>query len=209
MKIAVLGTGNVGGTLGRRWAQAGHQVCFGSRDPASEKVQKLLAEAPQATACTLRDAAANSDVILLASPWATMQSTLAALGDVTGKVVIDCINPLNETFSGLTHGHTTSAAEVVASWVPAARVVKAFNTVSAKVMANPQFGDQSATLFYCGDDAEAKQVVHQLATDLGFEAVDAGPLSNARQLEPLAMLYIHLAVRGGWGSNTAFKIMKR
>jgi NADPH-dependent F420 reductase len=209
MNIAVLGTGNVGGTLGRRWAQAGHRVCFGSRDPNSEKVQKLLAEAPQATACTLKDAAAKSDVIILATPWTTTQATIAALGDVTGKVLIDCINPLNETFSGLTHGHTTSAAELVAAWAPTAHVVKAFNTVSAKVMANPKFGDQAATLFYCGDDAAAKQAVHQLATDIGFEAVDAGPLSNARHLEPLAMLYIHLAVRGGWGSNTAFKIIKR
>lgn len=209
MKIAVLGTGNVGGTLGRRWAEAGHSVCFGSRDPASEKVQKLLATAPAATACTLKEAAAKSDVILLATPWNTAEATLASLGDISGKVVIDCINPLNETFSGLTHGHSTSAAELVASWVPTARVVKAFNTVGAKVMANPQFGDHPATLFYCGDDAAAKQIVHQLASDLGFEAVDAGTLAQARYLEPLAMLYIHLAVRGGWGSNTAFKIMKR
>lgn len=209
MKIAVLGTGNVGGTLGKRWAAAGHAVCFGSRDPSSEKVKKLLSEAPNATACTLKDAATNSDVILLATPWPTTQATLAALGDIAGKIVIDCINPLNETFSGLTHGHETSAAELVATWAPRARVVKAFNTVGAKVMADPKFGEQAATLFYCGDDAEAKQAVHQLAADLGFEAVDAGPLKNARYLEPLAMLYIHLAVRGGWGSNTAFKIMKR
>ena len=209
MKIAVLGTGNVGGILGRRWAQAGHQVCFGSRDPGSDKVAKLLADAPNATACALKDAAAKSDVILLATPWSTTQATIAALGDISGKILIDCINPLNETFSGLTHGHSTSAAELVASWAPTAHVVKAFNTVGAKVMADPKFGEHAATLFYCGDDTAAKKVIHQLATELGFEAVDAGPLTNARQLEPLAMLYIHLAVRGGWGSNTAFKIMKR
>ena len=209
MNIAVLGTGNVGGTLGRRWAEAGHRVCFGSRDPHSEKVQRLLAAAPGATAGSLAEAAAAGDVILLATPWQTTHATLAALGDLTGKVLIDCINPLNETFTGLTHGHTTSAAELVASWAPHAHVVKAFNTVSAKVMDNPGFGEYRATLFYCGDDASAKQAVHQLATDLGFEAVDAGPLMNARHLEPLAMLYIHLAVRGGWGSNTAFKMLKR
>lgn len=209
MRIAVLGTGNVGGTLGRRWAEAGHAVCFGSRDPASEKVQKLLASAPTATACSLKNAVSKSDILVLATPWTSVEATLAALGDLTGKIVIDCINPLNETFSGLTHGHSTSAAELVASWAPTAHVVKAFNTVGAKVMADPKFGEQAATLFYCGDNATAKQAVHQLASDLGFEAVDAGPLANARYLEPLAMLYIHLAVRGGWGSNTAFKIMKR
>lgn len=209
MRIAVLGTGNVGGTLGRRWAEAGHSVCFGSRDPASEKVQKLLASAPTATACSLRDAVSKCDILVLATPWTAVEATLAALGDLTGKIVVDCINPLNETFSGLTHGHSTSAAELVASWAPTAHVVKAFNTVGAKVMADPKFGEQAATLFYCGDNATAKQAMHQLASDLGFEAVDAGPLANARYLEPLAMLYIHLAVRGGWGSNTAFKIMKR
>ncbi len=209
MKIAVLGTGNVGGTLGRRWAQAGHDVCFGSRYPESEKVQALLASAPGTTAHPLVEAVAKSDAILLAIPWNTAQETIAALGDISGKILIDCINPLNATFNGLTHGHTTSAAELIASWAPTARVVKAFNTVGAKVMVNPQFGSHAATLFYCGDDAAAKEFVHQLAIDIGFDAVDAGPLLNARELEPLAMLYIYLAVRGGWGSNTAFKIMRR
>lgn len=209
MKIAVLGTGNVGGTLGRRWAKAGHEVCFGSRYPDSEKVRGLLAAAPGTTAAPLAAAVANGDLILLAVPWATAQETIASLGDISGKILIDCINPLNATFNGLTHGHTTSAAEMISSWAPTAKVVKAFNTVGAKVMADPQFGSHLATLFYCGDDKEAKVAVHQLAIDIGFDAVDAGPLMNARELEPLAMLYIYLAVRGGWGSNTAFKIMRR
>ncbi|HTN75158.1 MAG TPA: NADPH-dependent F420 reductase [Pirellulaceae bacterium] len=210
MKIAVLGTGSVGGTLGRRWAQFGHQVIFGSRDPSAEKVQRLLAEAgPTACAGSPQEAVSASDVILLSTPWTTVPATLASLTDLHNKVLIDCINPLNETFSGLTHGHTNSAAELVAAWAPSARVVKAFNTVSSKVMADANFLGQPATLFVCGDDADAKQTVQQLASDLGFEAVDAGPLLNARYLEPLAMLYIHLAVREGWGSNTAFKILKR
>lgn len=210
MKIAVLGTGNVGGTLGKRWAQAGHQVLFGSRDPASEKVQKLIAETGHgARAVSPAEAAQASDVILLSTPWTHCEACIKGLGNIAGKVVIDCINPLNETFSGLTHGFSVSAAELVASWAPEARVVKAFNTVSARVMADPNFDGQPATLFFCGDDDDAKQMVRQLASDLGFEPVDAGPLANARYLEPLAMLYIHLAVRGGWGSNTAFKIMKR
>jgi NADPH-dependent F420 reductase len=210
MRIAVLGTGNVGGTLGKRWAAAGHEVVFGSREPRSEKVQFLLADAGEnASAASPAEAVLQANVVLLAAPWSSMQSSLAALGDLSGKILIDCINPLNETFSGLTHGHSVSAAELVASWAPTARVVKAFNTVSSRVMANPDFGGQPATLFLCGDDADAKRIVSELAACLGFEPVDAGPLVSARYLEPLAMLYIHMAVREGWGSNTAFKIMKR
>jgi NADPH-dependent F420 reductase len=210
VKIAVLGTGNVGGTLGKRWAAAGHEVVFGSRDPSAEKVQFLVAECGKnAVATSPAEAAKTCGVVLLASPWSTMQAMLGTLGDLAGKVLIDCINPLNETFTGLTHGHSVSAAELVASWTPGAKVVKAFNTVSSKVMANPDFNGQPATLFLCGDDADGKRTVSELAACIGFEPVDAGPLINARYLEPLAMLYIHLAVRGGWGSNTAFKIMKR
>lgn len=210
MKIAVLGTGSVGGTLGRRWAQAGHQVVFGSRHPGSVKVQTLLAESgPNACVAGLQEAVDASDVVLLAMPWDVMESTLKSLRNLSGKVLIDCINPLNETFTGLTHGHDTSAAELVASWVPDAHVVKAFNSVSARVMNDADFGNYKATLFYCGNDTAAKAVVHQLADELGFEPVDAGPLHNARYIEPLAMLYIHLAVRGGWGSHTAFKMLKR
>ena len=90
-----------------------------------------------------------------------------------------------------------------------ARVVKAFNTTGAGNMANPKFGTQAATMFICGDDESAKATVGKLAEELGFEAVDAGPLMAARYLEPLAMLWIHLALKMGWGTNFAFKILKR
>jgi predicted dinucleotide-binding enzyme len=185
-------------------------VVFGSRDPASEKVKALLNNAgPHAQAATCQEAIVDADAILLATPWPSTEWILRSLGDLSGKVLIDCINPLNETFSGLTHGFTTSGAELIASWTPGAHVVKAFNSVSARVMADANFDGHPATLFYCGDDTAAKRVVHQLAADIGFDPVDAGPLLNARYLEPLAMLYIHLAIRSGWGSNTAFRVLKR
>lgn len=210
MKIAVLGTGNVGSALGTGWAKAGHEVVFGSRDPSSPKALAVVAAAGEnARAATIQQAVVGADAILLATPWPATEWILGSLGNLSGKVIIDCINPLNETFSGLTHGHSISGAELVAAWAPGAHVVKAFNSVSARVMSDPNFDGQPATLFYCGDDTKAKQVVHQLATDLGFEAADAGPLVNARYLEPLAMLYIHLAIRQGWGSNTAFHVIKR
>jgi predicted dinucleotide-binding enzyme len=124
-------------------------------------------------------------------------------------VLIDCTNPLRADLSGIEIGHVSSAAEQIAEWAPHAKVVKAFNTASVKAMLDPVFGGAKATMFYCGDDSQAKEIVGQLIADVGFEPVDAGPLSVSRYLEPLAMLYIHLAIRQGWGSNCAFKIMKR
>lgn len=210
MKIAVLGTGRVGGTLGARWAKLGRQVAFGSRDPGAEKCSVLLTKAgPTAKVVSPRESVQDADVIVLAAPWATARQLLESLGDISGKVLVDCINPLNKTFNGLELGHTTSAAEEIAGWFPGVRVVKAFNTVSAAVMADPKFGDERAMMFYCGDDADAKAMVRSLADDLGFHSLDAGPLRIARFLEPFAMLSIHLAVQEGWGGNFAVKFLRR
>ncbi len=210
MKIAVLGTGKVGRALGSRWAKLGHEVVFGSRDPDSAKVRETMKKVMDAADLrTQSEAAVGAEVVVLATPWVTARDAIAKAGDLTGKVLVDCCNPLNASFSGLDVGHTTSAAEQIAGWATGARVVKAFNTVSAAVMLNPAFGDQRATMFYCGDDDDAKTIVGQLATQLDLEAVDAGPLHIARYLEPLAMLYIHLAIQEGWGSHCALKIITR
>jgi NADPH-dependent F420 reductase len=210
VNIAILGTGSVGSTLGTRWAKAGYNVTFGSRDPQHEKVTALTDRCGASSrACSLKEAIADAEVILLAIPWAAAQATLAGLGDLGGRVLIDATNPLKEDFSGIELGHTTSAAEQIATWAPSARVVKAFNSASVRVMNDPLFGNYKATMFYCGDDPAAKQTVHELIDSLQFDPVDAGPLANARYLEPLAMLYIHLAFKQGWGSNCAFKMLKR
>jgi 8-hydroxy-5-deazaflavin:NADPH oxidoreductase len=210
VKICVLGTGRVGGTLGLRWAQGGHEVSFGSRDPKADKVTSLLAKCGR-NGCAVgwSEAAAGSDVIVYAAPWPAAKSVLDAIGPLTGKVLIDCTNPLTADFTGLDLGHSTSAGERIAEWSPGARVVKAFNNVSSAIMANPVFGDHRATMFYCGDDQEAKATVRGLAAELGFDPVDAGPLKIARYLEPFAMLYIQLAVKEGWGSHCAFKLLHR
>jgi 8-hydroxy-5-deazaflavin:NADPH oxidoreductase len=211
VKIAVLGTGSVGTTLGTRWAQCGHEVHFGSRTPSDSDT---LARLQKAGGSSIRlgswqEAVVGSDAVLLAIPWRATENVLKTLGDtLDGHVLIDCVNPLNATFSGLELGYSTSASEKIADLVPRARVVKAFNSVSAATMANPIYADQPATLFYCGDDDEAKQTVAQLAQDLQFQAVDAGALSHARYLEPLAMLYIYLAATG-WGSQCAFRVVRR
>lgn len=209
MRIGILGTGGVGGVLGVKWAQAGHHVLFGSRTPLSEKCEALAIKAgPNAKVATLAGAAEHSEALVVAVPWGAVAETLALAGPLASKVVIDCINPLKPDLSGLVI-ENSSTAEEIARLLPQAHVVKAFNTASTKVMLNPVFPGGPATMFFCGDDPDAKSLVKGLIAEIGFEPVDAGPLHHARHLESLAMLYIHLAVRGGWGSNCAFQMVKR
>jgi len=212
MKITIIGAGNVGGTLGSRWAKNGHTVTFGVRNPGDEKLEKLLSSAGNsARADTISEAVKDASVVVLATPWDAAQGAIEAAGSLKGKILIDATNPLAMRSEGLrlVLGHTTSAGEQVAAWASGARVVKAFNTTGAKNMADPKFGSQSASMFVCGDDAEARTTVMKLAEELGFEAVDCGPLSAARYLEPMAMLWIHLCVGLGRGPDFAFKIVKR
>lgn len=210
MKIGILGTGNVGSILGTRWTRKGHQVVFGSRDPNSTKVRKVLSGAgPNASAASPKEAVAAADVVVLATPWDAAQDAIDSTGDLTGKILIDCTNPLKPDLTGLAIGHSTSAAETVAGWAKGARVVKAFNTTGAGNMANPIYDGQKASMFICSNDTEARSVVAELAKDLDFDVVDCGPLTAARYLEPLAMLWIHLAFSQGLGREIAFKLLKR
>ena len=210
VEVTILGTGNVGATLGKRLAVRGHHITFGSRDPASQKVKTLVAENARAyQADSIASAVSKAKVVILAVPYGCVHDTLAEAGDLRGKILVDCSNPLNQTFDGLLLGFEDSAAESIARLAPGAKVVKAFNTASVATMANPDYQGMAATMFYCGDDAEAKLVVKSLIGDLGMEPVDSGPLKNARYLEPMAMLYIHLAVQQGWGGHCALKMLKR
>ncbi|GIW95387.1 MAG: NADPH-dependent F420 reductase [Pirellulaceae bacterium] len=207
MRIAILGTGRVGRTLGLRWVQAGEGVLFGSRSPQQARFDEPWAQSVPALPYT--EAIAQADVVLLAVPYqAALQIAEAHRDMLAGRVVIDCTNPLNANFTGLEVGFTTSAAEQIAARAPRARLVKAFNTVSTATMADPVYEGRSAALFYCGDDLPAKQCVAQLAERLGFAPVDAGPLANARLLEPLAMLAIYLSCHG-WGSQCAWQLVTR
>jgi NADPH-dependent F420 reductase len=210
MKIAVIGTGHVGSALGQRWAKGGHQVVFGSRDPNSEKVRAAIrAAGPDASAATAAEAVQGADAVLLAAPWSAAEETLRALGSsLSGKVLMDATNPLGPGFT-LAVGGDTSAGEQVAGWARGARVVKAFNNTGAGNMIDPNYNGTPVTTFICGDDEQAKKVAAQLAEELGFDVVDAGPLMMARYLEPLAGLWVSLAYNRGMGPNIAFHLMKR
>ncbi len=207
MNIAVLGAGNVGGGIGRAWAKAGHRVVFGVPDPADPKAQAAVGDTG-ATVSAVADAAAGAAVILLATPWPAVQDALRTAGDLTGKIVIDATNPLKPDFSWLEDGYNVSGAERVADWAPNAAVFKAFNQTGAENLADPTVYAARPVMFVCGDDAAGKNDVLRLVSDVGFEAIDAGPLRAARLIEPYGMLWITLAHAQGLGRNFAFTLQR-
>jgi 8-hydroxy-5-deazaflavin:NADPH oxidoreductase len=208
--IAIIGAGNVGGTLGRAWATRGHTIVFGARDARAAKLSALVQSiGERASAATVADAVARAGIAVLATPWSAAEAAVRAVRDWRGKVLVDATNPLTEDISGLALGHTTSGGEEVARWAPGAAVVKAFNTIGSMHMTGTAFGAERASMFLCGDDAEAKRTVGELARQLEFEPVDAGPLRQARLLEPLAMLWISMAYAHDQGPNIAFRLLHK
>ena len=213
MKIAIVGAGNVGGTLGTAWAQkAGHEILFGVRNPAAEKAQALVAKlGGKARAATPAEAAASADFIVLTTPWPQAEAAVRSLGNVSGKIVLDATNPLamGPDGLGLEIGHSISAGEKVQGWAAGASVFKTLNTTGFGNMAEPVFHGVKSVMFVAGDDAANKPKVIDLVASLGFDVIDAGPLRNARLLEAHAMLWIELALKRGLGRDWAFARLKR
>ncbi len=188
MKVAIVGYGNMGSALASGLAKAGHTVALTGKNPA--KAKEVAAKAG-AQALTGAEAAQGADVIIATAPYNAQVDALKALGNLSGKVVIEISNPLKADMSGLQLGHSTSAAEEIAKQLPGVKVVKAFNTTFAQVLqAGPDFNGAKGQVFFAGDDAGAKNQVKALIESLGFEATDAGPLANSRYLEPIGMLNI-------------------
>lgn len=210
MNIGIIGYGNVGGTLGRRWAEIGHDVTFGVRDKTSSKVTELLNKiSTTASASDISSAIEQSDIIVLATPWEAVKEILNNNNDlIADKIIIDCTNPLSG-LDGLMIGTTSSGGEKVAMWAKRAKVVKAFNSTGSNNMDNPKYDNDRAVMFVCGDDRNAKEITIDLVEELGFDAVDAGGITVSRWLEPLAMLWINLAYKQRMGREIAFKLMKR
>ena len=205
MKIAIIGAGNVGSALARGLKGKGHSVVVGTRSP-DEAAAKALAQETRAQIAEPADAASTADMVILALPWSTAEQAVKHLGPMEGKVVVDCMNPLGmvDGALGLTVGHNRSGGEMVQDWLPEARVVKTLNQVGAEIMADNAAMPHRPVMFMAADDADAKRPVATLLEDLGFEALDAGDLTKARLLEPLAMVWINQALFRGKGRQWAF-----
>ena len=208
MSISIIGAGNVGMALGRAFVHRGESVVFGVPDPTKYTIT-VAALGTRARVDTVSHAIAASDVIVLAVPYAALPGIAQSVEDWQGKILVDASNPLAPGLSGLALGTTTSGAEELAKLAHGARVVKAFNTTGAENMADPAYPGGAPFMPVCADDAAARTKVLSLATLIGFDAVDCGPLSAARYLEPFAMTWIHMAIKLGHGRNFAFSRLLR
>ncbi|MBI5040045.1 MAG: NAD(P)-binding domain-containing protein [Gammaproteobacteria bacterium] len=217
MKIGILGTGDVGRTLAGGFAALGHEVVIGTREPGAEKVKALLEQIGAGVrAASFAEAAQFGEVIVLAIGGVNVENAIRLAGaeHFAGKLVIDATNPLRFDAPGqppvLTVGHSDSGGEQTQRWLPAARVVKAFNIVGHPHMVAPDFNGDKPDMFICGNDAQAKQVVDGLIRALGWPAsIDLGDITKARYLEPLAMVWITHLFNNGFNPNHAFKLLHK
>jgi hypothetical protein len=200
MKIGILGSGSVGQKLASLFRTAGHDVLLGAREAGDASGQSVRRG-------SFAQVAEHGDVVIVAIPYQACAQVLPALRDaLAGKIVVDATNPLNADWSPLLLGEENSAGEQLARLLPASRVVKAFNTVFADSMVPERLdrGGKRAASFLCSDHAEASRTIADLARQVGFAPVDAGPLRCARYLEAMAHLNIQIAVGMKGGTNAVF-----
>ncbi|WP_267552565.1 NADPH-dependent F420 reductase [Rhizobium rhizogenes] len=202
MKIAVIGTGNMGAGLARLLAGTGSDVVIGHRDPA--KAAAFAAElGANVEAGGIAAAVKLADIVILALPYGAVADALREAGNLKGKILVDISNPITADFRGLVVGHSTSAAEEIQALAPDAIVVKAFNTIFATLLPVEARKGKVLQVFVAGDDEKAKEAVSSLVQSIGFEPVDAGPLTNARFIEPIGEMNIHFGFFLGKGPSVA------
>lgn len=188
--VAIIGTGNVGSALGQRFGELGHRIVYGSREPDSAENQALVAASgADASVTTQRDAAQAADIVVLAVPWEIVEDLTRSLGDLSGRIIIDPTNPRVIATDGLRdYAFDGSNAERIQAVAPDAFVVKAFSTLGAETMLDPSIAGGPVSIPIVGDDPDAKRVVAELASGIGFEPVDVGPLRYAHVIEGLHYL---------------------
>ncbi len=204
MKIAIIGSGNVGGALAQGWAKAGHQIVFGVRNKDEFKGSRL-GDQKNISADTIANASKQAEIIVIAAVPQAVHSIAEALGDVSNKIIIDTMNSVRvkpEPYSTTT--------EALLKLTNCKNIVKCFNTTGAENMADPIYHGKGIDMFYAGDSDAAKKAAEQLAKDLGFENVyNFGGSDKFNLLEQFALSWINLAIMQGYGRNFGFKILKR
>jgi predicted dinucleotide-binding enzyme len=209
--IAIIGAGAVGTALHAAMTGAGYRVVLGVRDAGAADSEILRARHGAASVAPIAEAAARADILLLTVPWNAVGDALQRAGNAAGKILIDVTNPIRMTprGPGLAVGFDTSGAEQVQALAPKAHVFKTFNQTGHEVMRNPRAFTPTPVMFVAGDHPASKPLVLSLVRDIGFQAVDAGPLASARLLEPLAMVWIEQAMKLGRGRDFAFAFASR
>ncbi len=210
MKLATIGAGNIGKAIGAWAAKAGYDVVFSAKEEQHAQ-EAAKAVGGKASAVSVQEAAKVGDMVLLAVPYTAVKDVMKEIGPLLkGKVLIDATNPLAPDYSGLAVGFTTSGAEEIQKLAPGAKVVKAFNTVFARIYQSqkPKLEGATVSVFLAGDDKDAKSKVTDLVKKMGLDPVDAGPLRAARDIEPLAMLNINLGYGMKLGTSIGFSLLR-
>jgi predicted dinucleotide-binding enzyme len=211
MKIAFIGSGNVGAALAIHLAEAGHEAFLAESKDGSASVAAALARSSRLTARPIADAVREAEVVVLATPFQANDAILRPLADaLSGKILVDCTNPVGP---GLTHGLRSerSGSEAVQALVPAARVVKAFSIYGFENLENASYParDAKPAMLFCGDDAEAKTAVARLIIDVGFEPVDVGGLVQALHLEHMTLLWVRMIRAGRQSPDLVWAALRR
>ena len=205
MKIAIIGTGNVGGALATKWAHKGHRILLGVNDIHHFKGKDLL-QNPNTSVHTIETAVQAAEVILMATPATAAIEVAQSLGDTTGKIIIDAMNII----MGRGPQGFTNTAEAILANTATRDVVKCFNTTGFNNMQNTQYAEVTIDAFMAGDSIAAKAIVRQLALDAGFAACyDVGGNDKFQLMEQFAFFWINLAMMQGQGREIAFKLLKR
>lgn len=189
--VAVIGTGDMGNSLGPKLAEIGYHIVYGSRDPSRESVQALVRNtASNATATTQKEAAQSASIVLIAVPWPAMEQVAQSLGNLNGKIVIDVSFPFEQGSDGYPQSTVeTSSAEMIQAWNPGAKVVK-WSLPTAYYIDEPAVLGHRPSNLIAADDRESKEIVARIAHGIGQDPFDAGPLRMSRAIEAQALLFM-------------------
>jgi len=198
VKVAILGAGNIGGTLGGKWVKAGHTVSFGVRDAHSPKTLTALEQAHGAKAFDVSTAIRESETILFSVPWKIVpEIAQAQASDLNGKLLIDATN----NFGGPVINHLKTLQDAA----PKAKIYRAFNSLGWEVFANPVINGQTADMFYSGPDGETRTHIHKLIGDVGVNPIWVGDNDRVHLVDNMGALWVNMVFQRGWKRHSAFK----